>query len=258
MINMNQSLGARPYRLAISSVIGVVLLVCACPSTRAQPASPSYDNPRDGLRKRAEDCNNGTATKRCFDMVKDEYVILKDTKNNSYLLIPVPAISGIEANTSGNPLPNYWEAAWNWAAGKSGKLKGQVIGLAINSANVRSQDQLHIHIACLEPKDITKLQSQGITTGLPWQTQKVDFQLSPNNGTYDVIRVSDLSTTSPFEWLLKNSHIVSSSWDNHMADQTVVVTQIPGGIFIFSLGRLAPARNCSLTASEVGSLSMDH
>ena len=50
----------------------------------------------------------------------------------------------------------YWEAAWDARRfveeGARRQLPRDKIGMAINSAASRSQDQLHIHVACIAPK----------------------------------------------------------------------------------------------------------
>src|ERR1700738_2294496 len=52
--------------------------------------------------------------------------------------------------------PNYGEAAWAARRfveeGARRQLPRDKIGMAINSAASRSQDQLHIHVACIAPK----------------------------------------------------------------------------------------------------------
>jgi CDP-diacylglycerol diphosphatase len=72
------------------------------------------------------------------------------------IVVPTTRISGIE-----NPAllrenaPNYWEAAWDARRfveeGAGRRLSRDKIGMAINSAASRSQDQLHIHVACIAP-----------------------------------------------------------------------------------------------------------
>jgi CDP-diacylglycerol pyrophosphatase len=51
--------------------------------------------------------------------------------------------------------PNYWEAAWNARRfveqGVDRQLPRDKIGMAINAAASRSQDQLHIHVSCIAP-----------------------------------------------------------------------------------------------------------
>src|SRR3984893_12466159 len=52
--------------------------------------------------------------------------------------------------------PNYWEAAWDARRyveeGARRQLPRDKIGMAINSAASRSQEPLHIHVACIPPK----------------------------------------------------------------------------------------------------------
>jgi CDP-diacylglycerol pyrophosphatase len=72
------------------------------------------------------------------------------------LIVPTARISGIESpELLKDDAPNYWEAAWDArrfvenAAHR--RLPRDKIGMAINSAVSRSQDQLHIHVACIAP-----------------------------------------------------------------------------------------------------------
>ena len=83
--------------------------------------------------------------------------VLKDLNGKTqFLLIPTRRLTGIEDPLVGTAaLPNYWRDAW--AARGFVSLRAQnelprdAIGMAINAANSRSQDQLHIHIDCLRP-----------------------------------------------------------------------------------------------------------
>ncbi len=85
------------------------------------------------------------------------FALLRDRKGGAHwLLIATRTVRGIE-----DPLvlqrdtPNYFEAAWQardrLAAVAGHPLRDDQIGLAINSAVARGQDQLHIHIECLRP-----------------------------------------------------------------------------------------------------------
>jgi CDP-diacylglycerol pyrophosphatase len=78
------------------------------------------------------------------------YVILKDRVGIAqFLLIPTRRIAGIESPDLLAPsAPNYWAAAWQnrtyvMAAVKR-NLAWNTVGLAINSALSRSQDEFHI------------------------------------------------------------------------------------------------------------------
>ncbi len=72
------------------------------------------------------------------------------------IVVPTAPISGIESPELLNEnTPNYWEAAWDARRfieeGAHRQLPRDKIGMAINSAASRSQDQLHIHVACVAP-----------------------------------------------------------------------------------------------------------
>jgi CDP-diacylglycerol pyrophosphatase len=80
-----------------------------------------------------------------------------------YLLVPTTRIIGIESSDLlAATAPNYWALAWqsrsylNDAAGVA--VPRTVVGMAVNSADARTQDQLHIHIGCLRRDVIRALQ----------------------------------------------------------------------------------------------------
>ena len=83
-------------------------------------------------------------------------VLQKPSSATHVIVVPTIPISGIEspALLSENA-PNYWEAAWEARRfveeGARRQLPRDKIGMAINSAVSRSQDQLHIHVACVAP-----------------------------------------------------------------------------------------------------------
>jgi CDP-diacylglycerol pyrophosphatase len=73
------------------------------------------------------------------------------------IVVPTAPISGIESPAlQGDNAPNYWAAAWGARRfveeGARRQLPRDKIGMAINAAASRSQDQLHIHVACIAPK----------------------------------------------------------------------------------------------------------
>lgn len=83
------------------------------------------------------------------------YAVLKDLHGDTrFLLLPMDPISGIESSAllqSGTP--NYWQAAWaarKFVEEKAGRtIPRDKIGLTVNSVFGRSQNQLHIHIDCV-------------------------------------------------------------------------------------------------------------
>ena len=72
------------------------------------------------------------------------------------IVVPTIRISGIESPAlQSENAPNYWEAAWDARRfveqGARRQLLRDQIGMAINAAASRSQDQLHIHVSCIAP-----------------------------------------------------------------------------------------------------------
>jgi CDP-diacylglycerol pyrophosphatase len=93
--------------------------------------------------------------------VTPNYVILHGAPKTShnFLLVPTCRIAGIECPFiwGSTAYPRYWSDAWEQAQpGGAAPVKYAAIGLGINSASVRQQDQLHIHLA-------------GILSGVPDQ-----------------------------------------------------------------------------------------
>jgi len=136
--------------LLISTIISLVLAVISCTygenpdalwmlvSTRCVPNQLQNGDPKPCA---SVDLNGG-------------YVILKDRRGlTQYLLIPTVRVSGIESAYLLTGAPNYFADAWRErgyverAARRA--LPRSAISLAINSAEGRSQNQLHIHIDCI-------------------------------------------------------------------------------------------------------------
>lgn len=96
---------------------------------------------------------------------KRGWALLKDRRGLAqFLLIPTTRITGIEdPRLFAAGAPDYWRAAWNARAAAAAlahlSLDSIRIGLAVNSAVARSQDQLHIHIDCIRPATIAALQT---------------------------------------------------------------------------------------------------
>ena len=94
------------------------------------------------------------------------FAVLKDddgSKPHAYLLIPTRRLTGIEEPALLEPsAPNYFEAAWTARSNVIELLKvplaPDMLGLAVNSAKDRTQNQLHIHIDCVrsEIRDLLK------------------------------------------------------------------------------------------------------
>lgn len=77
-----------------------------------------------------------------------------DGERYQYLLLPLKKITGTEDAQLRSPgLPNYlfhaWQARGLVADKFGGNIAENVLSLAVNARNSRSQDQLHVHISCL-------------------------------------------------------------------------------------------------------------
>jgi CDP-diacylglycerol pyrophosphatase len=92
------------------------------------------------------------------DGLERGFAVLRAPSNATHVIVvPTALISGIESPALlRDNAPNYWEAAWDARRfveeGARRQLPRDKIGMAVNSAASRSQDQLHIHVACIAPK----------------------------------------------------------------------------------------------------------
>jgi CDP-diacylglycerol pyrophosphatase len=152
------------------------------------------------------------------------YAVLKDIRGSTqYLLLATADVTGIEdpqileANA-----PDYWAAAW--AARKFvDQLAHQIlpredIGLAINSRQGRTQNQLHIHVDCIRLDVVQKLQAHAAEIGQSWA--KLTFLMTGHR--YRARRVSGADLTGIYPFRLLADEVPEAAKD--MGDQTLVVT----------------------------------
>jgi CDP-diacylglycerol pyrophosphatase len=102
------------------------------------------------------------------------YVVLKDIVGaTQYPLIPTARVRGIESALLMKPdAPNYFADAWRERGyterAAQHQLPRDAIGLAINSAFGRTQNQLHIHIDCVRTDVRAVMQRQLAQIGDSW------------------------------------------------------------------------------------------
>jgi CDP-diacylglycerol pyrophosphatase len=171
------------------------------------------------------------------------YVILKARVGIAqFLLIPTRRIAGIESPDLLAPsAPNYWAAAWQsrtyvMAAAKR-DLAWNTVGLAINSALSRSQDEFHIHIDCLRPDVRGLLAADGAEIGMNW----AELPFALHGKRYVARRLDDLAAHDPLK-LLANG--VPGATHNMRQETLVVagVTFAPGrNGFVLLAARADPA-----------------
>jgi CDP-diacylglycerol pyrophosphatase len=131
------------------------------------------------------------------------YALLRDQKGGAhFLLIPTRTISGIESTeVRAAGAPNYFGDAWNARDVLTSVIghspRRSAVGMAVNSIRSRSQDQLHIHIACLRPYVYAAFQAASAQLGKSWSP------LSIGDRHYQAMRVMgrQLGTANPFELL---------------------------------------------------------
>jgi CDP-diacylglycerol pyrophosphatase len=152
------------------------------------------------------------------------YAVLKDINGvGQHLLIPTEKISGIESPRLEQPgLPNYWRDAWDarlyLERSLHTTLRREDVGLAINSASGRSQNQLHIHIDCMQPDVVAALSAQRGSIGESWR--ELDVPLAGHHYRARLLTDATLSHTDPFTLLVADTRARGES----MADQTLLLT----------------------------------
>ncbi len=150
------------------------------------------------------------------------FAILKDIRGaTQILLIPTARISGIDSPIILAPdAPNYFAEAWDARSYIDEALHRTLprddIGLAINSAASRSQDQLHIHVDCVQPALRKALREREASIGDRWAPLDVSF----TGHVYMAMWVSGerLGTNNPFRLL---AGLPGALQD--MGDRTLVV-----------------------------------
>ena len=197
-------------RLAISAACAFLLAIAvlcdrdapALAQTAADPAATCVLPPRPdtlwGVAQCCERSLTGDVGCRVYDK-KDGYVIIKDNsvrKPQSYLIIPTSRVTGIEDGlVSRPPVVDFWQYGW----GQSRTYPGYPVadtGMAINSEQGRTQNQLHIHISCVRP-DVKKALEQAPIGFFP--AQPITLRLPPHDNLYRATKVTSLAgAQSPF------------------------------------------------------------
>ncbi|MGP2836351.1 CDP-diacylglycerol diphosphatase [Serratia nevei] len=181
--------------------------------------------------------NHGPAPCLKVDLAEG-YVLFKDSKGSYHdLVMPTEKVSGIESSIlqTAQARP-YFALAWNnreHISTEIGKpLKDAWVSLAVNSKYGRSQNQLHIHVACLR---------QDVYYALGEQAQKIDQQWRPLSvklvGHQYLARKlvgTDLTKEDPFQLL---RHYVVDQGDN-ISNYGLALTVSPQGEMLLLANRL--------------------
>jgi CDP-diacylglycerol pyrophosphatase len=118
------------------------------------------------------------------------FAVLADRKGGAhYLLIPTQTMAGVDASELLDPdMPNYFAEAWR-ARDVITKFVGHevprsAIGLAVNTAQSRTQNQFHIHIDCLRQDVFESLRASAEHVTDVWSPIVVA------GSTYEAMRIS--------------------------------------------------------------------
>jgi len=148
------------------------------------------------------------------------YAVLKDISGRAqYLLIPTDRVGGIEApEILYGGSPEYWQYAWDARRHVEARLKTTLaadqLGLEINSASRRSQNQLHIHIDCMRADVSAALAPHRDDPPGSWRSITLDGH------RYRVMRVTSLvDRSNPFRVV---EHSLGAG--QQMGEQTILVT----------------------------------
>ncbi|CCH22361.1 CDP-diacylglycerol diphosphatase [Micromonospora lupini] len=204
-----------------------------CPTPSALCGFPSQSGGRYELWDKVQVCL-GTRTAPATNCLRttSDYVVLNGMPQNShnFLLLPTCRVSGIECPfIATTAAPNYWLDAWiNAQPGQPSHVVYPNIGLGVNSANTRDQDQLHIHLAGIHSGIQTQLNAYDSSiTNNPanWRSQIVPIWGLTSTGmpaprSYRVLHVSNLNTNL---FMLLRDSVVGPTGAN-MADQALAVT----------------------------------
>jgi CDP-diacylglycerol pyrophosphatase len=194
-------------------------LVAAC-AAACSPA-PEPDTRRFGLYRAMRSCLADPAGKGCtlVDRARGFVVIEDDdpAKPLAWLLVPDVEVTGIEdPRVLEPPVVEFWRHGW--MVGET-LLPGRRLALAINSEGGRTQDLLHVHISCLDPRVAEALAATPVGPG--WTTA-----LTLDGHAYHARRAAALAP-SPFLLLQE----LPGAGDD-MGAQSLAVTAARGGGFL--------------------------
>jgi len=178
------------------------------------------------------------------------YVVLKDLVGaTQFLVLPTARIGGIESPALlAADAPNYMQDAWAArrfvAARAPHPLSREDVSLAVNSVFGRSQNQLHIHVDCIDLKVRAALARHLDAIGEAWKP----FPETLAGHAYIARRVvaSDLAGVNPFLLLAEAAPDARA----HMGDYTLFLA---GASFAGKPGFILLAERAEPALGDFGS-----
>lgn len=130
------------------------------------------------------------------------YAVLRPPWSNDMILTPTRRSVGVEDPFLQSPdAPNYFADAWR-ARGMIVTANGRrpardQVALIVNSAIVRDQDQLHVHVGCLKPGARRFLDEK--RAGFPFDEWRLIGAVIPHQPFWAMrVRSADLDGVDPF------------------------------------------------------------
>ena len=150
-------MSAETFQIYRAALVAGLLLACLSPAHADRLALWNIVHGQCAARVEA-----GQGMAPCVDFdAKDGIALLKDRNGVAQeLAIPTARVTGIEdPDVLAADAPNYFAYAWRERVEVEKLLKHALprenVGVSINSMYARSQDQLHLHIDCMD-KDVAK------------------------------------------------------------------------------------------------------
>ncbi len=187
---------------------------------------------------------------------EDKGVALLKDRNGvaQFLAIPTRRVTGIEDPLVLAPdAPNYFALAWAARSALEARLPRalprEAVAIAVNSQFARSQDQLHLHIDCVDKEVVDALGAYKDALDDQWRVMTVALK----GRRYWARRLdsADLSDAAPFRLLAEG---VEGAMD-HMGLETLVAV---GATFGGKPGFVLLADHAELAAGGHGEDLQDH
>ncbi|QDD92071.1 CDP-diacylglycerol pyrophosphatase [Pseudomonas oryzihabitans] len=115
-----------------------------------------------------------------------------------FILVPLRPLRGLESPALWQPgQPNWfglaWRQRWYLSAWGPAPVADDLVGLALNAPSGRSQDQLHVHLACVRPAIRRQLWRLAPELDEHWRTLPVSLA----GGRYQARRLSEAQLLAP-------------------------------------------------------------
>jgi CDP-diacylglycerol pyrophosphatase len=149
------------------------------------------------------------------------YAVVKDRESGAHFLLgPLKTMTGTDSAELLDPdLPNFFAEGWT-ARDLLSDFVGHAVprtavGLALNTARERDQNQFHLHIECLRPDVAEALSAGAANITNKWSP------ITVVGFTYQAMRITDpsLEATNPFELLAK----LNTDARHHMETYTMLI-----------------------------------